>query len=231
MGKAHFETDGYAIVPMFHADLVRDAQADISDHIDRVSDALYLPFEESRPEAPLARRLDRIWKSDRSQANLLRMAICTDAHRGPRLRALAQAPHLLHTAEALAGQALGSPIARVRASIGVFPEHLHAWHSDVSQDDGTNCASVRVTAWIPLSDVGPDRGGLEIIRGRRTAPLPHRQEKAGQSIDDLDLMHLPRARPACPAGHVLFLDRFTPHRGLPPGPDARFALVVWMKAA
>jgi predicted 2-oxoglutarate/Fe(II)-dependent dioxygenase YbiX len=37
--------------------------------------------------------------------------------------------------------------------------------------------------------------------------------------------------PACPAGSVLFLDRFTPHRSLPVTGEARFALVIWMKAA
>lgn len=231
MGTAHFDTDGYAILPMFDPALVRDAQADISEHIDRLSGALYLPFEESCPDAPLARRLDRIWKTDRSQASLLRQAICTDAHRGPRLRALAEAPQLLHTAEMLAGQAIGGRIARVRASIGVFPEHQQAWHSDVSTDDGTDCATVRITAWIPLSDTGPGKGGIELIPGRRTAPLRHRQDKAGYSIDEPDLIRLPRAKPVCPAGHVLFLDRFTPHRSLPPGSDVRFALVVWMKGA
>ncbi len=186
-----FKTDGYAVLPVFDPERVRAAERDISDHIDRLSHALHLPFETSHPDAPLGERLDRISAHDRSQANLLRIALCTDAHRGPR---------------------------------------LHAWHSDVSADDGTDCGGVRISAWLPLSDAGPETGGLELIPGRRTAPMAHRGEQA-HVIDAAQLDRLPRVRPACPAGHVLFLDRFTPHRSLPPGPQARFALVIWMKVS
>lgn len=41
---------------------------------------------------------------------------------------------------------------------------------------------------------------------------------------------MPRLQPECPAGSALLLDRFTPHRTLPTT-SARFALVVWFKAA
>ena len=52
----------------------------------------------------------------------------------------------------------------------------------------------------------------------------------GYKIAEERLIGLPRIQPSCPAGSALFLDRFTPHRTLPTT-DARFALVVWMKAA
>lgn len=230
MGKGQFDTDGYAVLPMFDPELVRAACADISAHIDRLSHALYLPFEKSYPDAPLGQRLDLIWKSDRSHANLLRVAICTDAHRGPRLSALAQAPQLLNTAEALVGCRLDAQLSRVRASIGVFPEHLQTWHSDVATSDGSDCSRIRITAWLPLSDAGPEAGGLELVPGHRTEPMAHRPDR-NHSIDAQDLFGQRRVRPPCPAGHALFLDRFTPHRSLPPGADARFALVIWMKAA
>ncbi len=231
MSKAQFESDGYAVIPMFDPALVRAAQADIAEHINRMSQALYQPFEKSHPEEPLGRRLDRIWEQDRSQANLLRMAICTDAHRGPRLRALAEAPHLLETAELLSGCAIDGRVTRVRTSIGVFPEQRHGWHSDVSMDDGTDCGSVRITAWLPLSDAGPESGGLELLPGRRVAPLPHQVNEREHVIEDAVIGAERRVRPVCPAGSALFLDRFTPHRTLSAGPDARFALVIWMKAA
>lgn len=230
MTETSYDRDGFAVAPVFEPAMVEAARADIVEQIDRLSRALYLPFEQTFPEEPLGRRLDRLWEQDRAQANLLRMAICTDAHRGPRLSAIADAPELRQAAERLGGRPLGANVVRVRASIGVFPEHLHEWHSDVARDDGTSCGRVWITAWIPLSDAGPDSGGLELVPGRRSAPYPHREDRAF-AIDEPELDGLARVRPHCPAGSVIFLDRFTPHRSMPAGADARFALVVWMKAA
>lgn len=229
MNEALFAEQGYAAVPLLEPELVHTAQADIAEHIDRVSQALYLPFEQSFPDAPLTERIDRIYTQERSVANLLRVAVCTDAHRGPRLQALVNDPRLIETAERLGGRKLSGKIARVRASIACFPEHRHAWHSDVARDDGTGCGKVVVTAWIPLSDAGPGRGGLEIAAGRQPAPLASVGDD-GFEIPEWRLADLPRVQPECPAGTALFLDRFTPHRTLP-AQATRFALVVWMKAA
>jgi len=224
-----FAEQGYAAVPLFDPEDVRAAADDIAEHIDRVSRALYLPFEQSCPTAPLSERIDRVYAHERSVANLLRVAVCTDAHRGPRLQALANDARLIKTAERLGGRALAGRIARVRASIACFPEHRHAWHSDVARDDGTGCGKVVVTAWIPLCDAGPESGGLEIAAGRQPAPLASEGDD-GFEIPEWRLAGLPRVQPECPAGTALFLDRFTAHRTLP-ARRARFALVVWMKAA
>jgi ectoine hydroxylase-related dioxygenase (phytanoyl-CoA dioxygenase family) len=228
MNETQFETEGYTVAPVFDPATVRAAAADISEHADRIAQALYLPTEKSHPGEPLASRLDRIWQDDRSLANLLRLAICTDAHRGARLQALAESQTLWKTAEALAGKRLEGKVVRVRAGIRSFPENLHAWHSDVARNDGTRCSQVCVTAWIPLGDAGPDSGGLELIPCRHNAPLEHRKDQTF-SIDENKLTGMPRVRPHCPAGSVLFLDRFTPHRSLPVSGPARFALVIWMK--
>ena len=229
MSAAQFAEQGYAALPVFDAEEVRAAAGDIAEHIDRVARALYLPFEASCPEAPLSERIDRVYERERSVANLLRVAVCTDAHRGERLQALANDPRLIDTAEELSDRALAGRIVRVRASIACFPEHRHAWHSDVARDDGTGCGKVVVTAWIPLSDAGPESGGLEIAAGRQPAPLASAGDE-GFEIPEWRLAGLPRVRPDCPAGTALFLDRFTPHRTLPTK-ATRFALVVWMKAA
>ena len=229
MSAAQFAEQGYAAVPIFDPALVRAAADDIAEHIDRVARALYLPFGQSCPEAPLAERIDRVYAHERSIANLLRIAVCTDAHRGERLQALTNDPRLVETAEQLGGRALSGKIVRVRASIACFPEHRHAWHSDVARDDGTGCGKVVVTAWIPLDDAGPESGGLELAAGRQPAPLAS-EGNDGFEIPEWRLAGLPRVRPECPAGTALFLDRFTPHRTLP-AKATRFALVVWMKAA
>lgn len=226
---AQFAEQGYAALPLFDAGLVRAAADDIAEHIDRVSRALYLPFEQSCPDAPLNERIDQVYAKERSVANLLRVAVCTDAHRGERLQALANDPRLIGAAEELSGRALTGKIVRVRASIACFPEHRHAWHSDVARDDGTGCGKVLVTAWIPMSDAGPARGGLEIAARRQPAPLASEGDD-GYEIPEWRLAGMPRAQPECPAGTALFLDRFTPHRTLP-AKSTRFALVVWMKAA
>jgi len=224
-----FAEQGYAAVPLFDAGQVRAAADDIAEHIDRVSRALYLPFEQSCPDAPLNERIDRVYAHERSVANLLRVAVCTDAHRGARLQALANDPRLTAAAAELSGRALAGKIVRVRASIACFPEHRHAWHSDVARDDGTGCGKVLVTAWIPLSDAGPESGGLEVAARRQPAPLASEGDD-GYEIPEWRLAELPRVQPACPAGTALFLDRFTPHRTLP-AKTTRFALVVWVKAA
>jgi hypothetical protein len=222
--------EGYAVEPVFDPALVSAAAGDVAEHVDRVSRALYLPFGQSFPDEPLGSRLDRIWQQDRSQANLLRIAICTDAHRGPRLQALVNSPELRAAAQALTDERLTGQVVRMRAGIASFPEHLHPWHSDVARDDGTDCSRVCVTAWIPLSDAGPESGGLEVIPGRRSSPLPHQEEHAF-SISECELVGQEAVRPFCPLGSVLFLDRFTPHRSLPVRGQARFALVIWIKSA
>lgn len=229
MSEMLFAEQGHAAVPLFDPELVRAAAADIAEHIDRVSRALYLPFDQSCPDAPLSERIDRVYAHERSVANLLRVAVCTDAHRGSRLQALVNDPRLIEVAERLGGRKLSGTIARVRASTACFPEHRHAWHSDVARDDGTGCGKVVVTAWIPLGDAGPESGGLEIAAGRQPAPLASEGD-VGFEIPEWRLAGLPRVQPECPAGTALFLDRFTPHRTLPTR-GTRFALVVWMKAA
>jgi len=228
MSEQGFAEQGFAVLPIFDPTAVKAAEADIAEQIDRVAGALYMPFDRSRPDVTLGERLDRIAERDQSYANLLRVALCTDAHRGPRLSAMSEDPALLEAGSRLAGRRIGGTVMRVRASIAAFPEHRHAWHSDVALDDGSDCGRVCITAWIPLSHAGPDSGGLEIVLGRRAAPIPHRREDGFHIPEDV-LRDQPRFTPTCPLGSALFLDRFTPHRTLPVTTKARFALVVWMK--
>jgi hypothetical protein len=230
MSVAQFAEHGFTTMNIFDASDVRAAQADIVDQIDRIAEALYVPAGHCLPGTPLAERLDRMAASELSYAKLMRTAICTDAHRGPRLTGLAETPALLAAAEKLANRPIGGSIRRVRTSIRAFPEYHHGWHSDVAIDDGSRCGSVCITAWIPLDDTGPNNGGLEVVPCRRTTPFRH-ERTDNYEIPESELTSLPRVQPTCTAGSALFIDRFTPHRTLPVQHAARFALVVWFIAA
>lgn len=226
-----YTRDGYSVVPLFPAALIEAAQQDLTDHMNRIAQALYLPFATSCPDEPLGTRIDRIYRTNRSLANLLCTALTTDAHSGPRLQALAHDAGLLAHAEELAGCRLdGQVVMRVRAGIASLPDHLYPWRSDVAYDDGSECARFQVTAWIPLIDAGEDTAGLELAPCRLSAPRPATKGRM-LHIQEAELTDLPRARPHCPVGSVLFFDRFVPHRSLPVSGSARFALSVWIKRA
>lgn len=231
--RVRFARDGYVAQPLFAPQLVRAAQADIAATLDATLRTLGVTGLPPIPREAPAAWLDRLARTHSALADTLRHHVCAEAHRRPRLTALATDPALRTAAERLAGTPLdlGEGIRRVRASLSAFPEHRHGWHSDVALDDGTDCARVRIAAWIPLDDAGPESGGLELAPGTRTAPLPHRRDDGRFVIAPEALAGAPRVRPVCPAGTVLFMDRFTPHRTLPAGPQGRFALVLWMKAA
>jgi len=223
---SNYHRTGLAVEPVFAPSEVQHARKDISELLDRVAGALYLNPEASMPGRQLGERLDAVAGQSRAHADLLRRIVCFDAHRGPSLSALATSEKLRAMAQQLAGTSLTGSISRVRASFASFPEHHHPWHSDVSRVDGTACGRVRIAAWIPLGNVAAGVGGLQILAGMRDAPL------AGMSEPCFDIQrHVgPNSQiemPACPAGSVIFLDRFTPHRTLAVEEEARFALVVW----
>lgn len=227
-----FGTDGYALRPVFAPARMMALQADVLQYIDRIARALHMPFETSAPGLPLTDRLDAIARHDKAYANLLRLAVCTDAHRGAAFAALPHDPLVLSHVRELLGREPDGSIVRLRANIPGLPEQRQGWHSDVARDDGTGCAQVRVTCWMPLMDSGPDSGGLEVVPGRRARPFLHAQGTAKLEIPEDRLAALPKVQPVCPAGTALFLDRFTPHRALPNlSGKARWSLVMWFRAA
>ncbi len=227
-----FERDGYDVRAVFSPAEITALQDDITAHIDRVAHALYAPFELSEPRAPFAERLNRVAAHDPSYANLLRLAVCTDGHLSPWIERMAKHPELQRQVSALLPTASIGYSMRLRASIPRIPEARRSWHSDVAIDDEADCSKVRLACWIPLMDAGPDSGGIEIVPGRRAAPLAHHNDGAGRySIPDAVLCDLPRAQLSCPVGSVIFLDSFVPHRGLPnTSGHERWSLVIWFRA-
>ena len=226
-----FQADGYAMRSIFPAARITALQDEISRYIDRIAKAMHMPFERSEPHLPLAERLDAIAAHDRSYANLLRTAVCTDAHRAKVFAELAGDGSILSNVQEFMGREPEGSIVRLRANIPGLPGQRQRWHSDVARDDGTTCSQVKVTCWLPLMDAGPDSGGLEIVRGRQPLPFEHKEGVAKFEIPDAELAALPKVKPVCPAGTALFLDRFTPHRALPNvSGKARWSLVMWFRA-
>ncbi|MEQ1610565.1 MAG: hypothetical protein ABL956_16605 [Hyphomonadaceae bacterium] len=78
--------------------------------------------------------------------------------------------------------------------------------------DGTLCSLVTLTAWIPLTDTGPETGGLELAIGKRHAQLPRVQD-SGAFVSPESLTPWPPKRPRR-AGWLL-MDRDLPHRPRP----------------
>jgi hypothetical protein len=66
--------------------------------------------------------------------------------------------------------------------------------------------------------------------GAYDAPYPHQQTEDGSIFVSPDrLPDAPRATLPCPAGEVIFLDRFLPHRILPNRSTCiRGTLVLWV---
>lgn len=223
---------GYAVRPLFAREELEPLEHLISGHMDRVADAMLKPREDTAPDATFDERIERIAASDQSFAHLLGTAVATDAFRAPEIARLAHDPRLTGLAAETAGCEIGERLFRLRLNSSALPRKRHGWHSDVARHDGSACSTLRVTAWIPLSDAGPDSGGLELVPGTRDRPVPHVERDGGIRIDEDALAGLETAMPTVRAGECLLIDRFTPHRALANlSGRTRWSLVVWMKSA
>ncbi|HWK42319.1 MAG TPA: phytanoyl-CoA dioxygenase family protein [Croceibacterium sp.] len=226
-----FATDGYEVAPLFSPQEVSILREAVAAHMAGVAGALLKPAAEAEPDAPYDERIERLAEHDPSYAQLLGVAVATDAQRTPAVAALAHDPRIEQIVEEMAGCPVGERIFRFRLNSSALPKGRQAWHSDVARLDGGECSQLVATAWIPLADAGPDTGGLEILPGRRDAPFAHAEGGGKITIDDGDLNGADTVVPTVPAGHCLFLHPFTPHRAVENmSGRTRWSLVVWMKA-
>lgn len=225
-----FANSGYEVRPLFTQSEVQLLRQAVSAHMDRVAQALLKPCEETERGASFDERLELIASHDPSLAQLLGTAVATDAHRAPEVAALAHDDRLAEIASTLTDCTVGDRVFRFRLNSPALPGGRQLWHSDVSKVDGGSCSTVLVTAWIPLSDADCSTGGLEILPGKRSAPIPHSRVTGKMLISPRKLTGLETVTPEVPAGHALFLDRFTPHRAVAmTGQRTRWSLVVWLK--
>jgi ectoine hydroxylase-related dioxygenase (phytanoyl-CoA dioxygenase family) len=140
---------------------------------------------------------------------------------------------MAHIQRLVAPRHIIGQIIRVRVNIPCFPQKRSPWHQDVTDHRGPdgNYSPVAVACWIPLVDATVANGTLEVIPGVYEAPYPHQQTEDGKIFIAPDLLpDSPRVTLPCPAGDVLFLDRFLPHRTLPNQTTRiRWTLVMWVK--
>jgi len=226
---------GFRVVDLLRRDEIDAMGAAISETIDGVAKALRTPYEDSAPEAGLFDRLERVARRNSVYATALLSAVYADAHLDPRIAHLADDPRLLAAITQQCGpfEPRGATI-RVRCSVPAIAKTLHGWHSDVAintpvRADST-CHTVLGACWIPLRDVDPGNGSLEVVTTRLPAPLAHRRDTGSYVIDGALLAGLPREAISVRAGQAAVIDRFTPHRSLPNlSAQVRWSVVVWVK--
>jgi Phytanoyl-CoA dioxygenase (PhyH) len=206
----------------------------IGDTIDRIARGFLTPFETSYPGLPLEERLERVAQKDRAYAYALLHGVFADAQHDPRLSRLANHPVLMDRArQFLAPKQVTGQIIRVRVNIPSFPQKRSPWHQDVTgqNDLSAKGSTVGMACWIPLVDATEANGTLEVLPGVYDKPYQHEQTPEGTFYIRDDL--LPDASPItlpCPAGDVVFLDRFVPHRTLPNRTSTiRWNVVMWVK--
>ena len=225
-----FTTQGFEITPLLSPREIEGLRCAVGDYMEIVSGALLKPVEETETGTPFDERIERIAETDQSFAQLLGSAVATDGFRMPQAGAIAHSQALAQLAERVAGCSLVDRVFRFRLNSSALPKARQQWHSDVARID--SASAVRVTAWIPLTDAGPVSGGLEIMPGDRNSPVGH-CEDGGKLLIPADLLADVRTVvPTVPAGHCLFLDRYTPHRAvLNESGRTRWSLVVWFMDA
>jgi len=229
-GGAFAET-GWAVRPVLGPDEVAVVRGAVESHLDRMFDALLVPRAETHPDAGLDDRLERIAAGDDpSLATLLATAVGTDAQRTPVIASLVDHPAVHAAVGELTGRGVDGGTVRVRCNVPSLPTRREPWHTDVVVDDGLPCSRVRTTCWIPLVEVGPGVGGLEVVPGRRSGAPAHVPMGAGLGIPEEDLGGAEPVAVACRVGDAAFLDRFTPHRTLAPSDGrVRWSVVLWLR--
>ena len=133
---------------------------------------------------------------------------------------------LLSAVESLIGPEIAlSPIQHFRPYLPareIQPGQV-PWHQDQGVTKEEADISEIITCWIPLVDVTPERGCLQVLPGVVPMGLLEHQREGGTMIKP---MYMPEIEPVnciMKRGDVLMMSAYTPHRGQP----NRTNLVRW----
>jgi phytanoyl-CoA hydroxylase len=128
-------------------------------------------------------------------------------------------PNLLAPVESIIGSEITlSPIQHIRPYIPIRGDSQPGqvpWHQDQGVTKEEADASEIMTVWIPMVDVDPSSGCLQILPGITSHGLLQHEPEGGTRIKP-DLM--PEADPydcIMSRGDLLFMSAYTPHRGQP----------------
>jgi hypothetical protein len=225
-----FESEGIEILPMLNDFQVEGIKGAISDHIDGALEALGIPAVDRFTGEGPGKRVESLAKRDAGVADAVLASVFTHAQVDERISFLDGFPPLRRAAEGLILEDIVRFTIRIRGNAPGLPHRRQGWHSDVSILDGSEFERVRIACWIPLSDVGPDNGTLEVVPGIRSRPMEHEIRPEGKHIiPEASLAGCPRRPILCRKGDGVFLDSFVPHRALPhPGDEVRWSAVAWM---
>jgi hypothetical protein len=220
---------GYAVgTGIFTPAEIHQMQTGITETINRIARGFITPYETSCPELPFTERLERVAQQDRAYAVALVHGVFADAHRDPRIAGLAEHPRLIdYVMRLVAPRQITGQVIRVRVNIPSFPQTQSPWHQDATDQR----SSIVLACWIPLVDATYANGTLEVLPGVYEKLYPHQQTADGKfTMSQQMLPDVPPLTLACPAGDVLFLDRFLPHRTLPNQTTTiRWSIVMWVK--
>ena len=228
---------GYAVGRDVFSPAEIDAmRSSITETINRIARGFLTPYDTSYPEAPFEDRLELVAQRDRAYAYALLHGVFADAQLDPRLADLTTHPELMsQVQELLAPRRVTGHVIRVRVNIPSFPAKRSLWHQDVTgqMDLHGRSSTIGLACWIPLVDATVANGTLEVLPGQYDEPYHHEQTEDGKFY--IDEATLPATSPLtlpCPAGDVVFLDRFVPHRTLPNQTSSiRWNIVMWVKCS
>jgi ectoine hydroxylase-related dioxygenase (phytanoyl-CoA dioxygenase family) len=135
---------------------------------------------------------------------------------------LLRSPRILDLAEAVLGPEITCHAGyRVRPKMRATPRTAWMaempWHQDGAYLDPECDAHTYLTVWLPLVEVTPENGCLEVILGGGRPILPHR------NLHGRSFLHVrPEARPTDPVialparpGDIILMNGRTPHRSGP----------------
>lgn len=213
---------------------IEQIKTQLNRHIDRLAGAYLEPFSHSLPDQPFENRIQAIAENQHfGYARSLLTAILSDSQNDPLIGDII----LRQTIKPLVDQLLtGYQIiehtTRVRARISAFPDVATGWHQDLADEDRPDggCNMLKLTCWIPLSDVDEHSGALQCIPGHFPQSLMQRHETGYRFPQDVAEAASKKTL-SCKQGDVVFLDRFLPHRSLPIQTGmSRWSIVTWIKA-
>jgi hypothetical protein len=152
---------------------------------------------------------------------------------GKEMFALIRNEHLLDAVECLLGSEITcNPVQHLRAKMPAGSTWREIsedvpWHQDAQVNlGGDGLQADIITCWIPLVDATMETGAMEVIPGAFNSGLLHHikeKDKLGPTIVDDRISESAGKAAPCPKGGVIFMNKYTPHRGTP----NRSGIVRW----